>query len=89
MRARSSVGDWYTPRPTSLSVESREPSDPETAANLDSIRPGTLKVLKELSFPVVTDPEQASLQMTFDQGPSRPLWHVPLSERTVRLPPYA
>ena len=53
MLARSSDGNWYTPKPTFLSVESRESSDPEKAEYLDSILRLALKTLKELSFPVV------------------------------------
>ncbi len=69
MQVRSSVGDWYMPQPTFLSVESRQSSDPEKAENLDGIRRRTLKTLKELSFLVVTDQDQASLEMTLIEAP--------------------
>ena len=69
MQARFSGGDWYTPTPTFLSVESRESSDPEDAESLAGMRRRTLKALNQLSFPVVGDRSQAMLEMTLIEAP--------------------
>ena len=69
MQASSPGGAWYTPTPTFLFVESRQPSDPENAEYLERIRRGTLRALNQLSFPVVGDRERATLEMTLLEAP--------------------
>ncbi len=69
MQAVSAGGRWYVPAPTFLSVESRQPSDPEIAEYLGKLRRRALTALKQLSFPVVSDREQASLEMTLLEAP--------------------
>jgi hypothetical protein len=69
VRATSSDRNWHRPQPTFLSVESRKPGRPEKQEYLNGLREKALKSLRDVSFPVVTDPAKAVLEMTLLVAP--------------------